>query len=144
MAKRKYELWLTSDGLSKIEEWAKAGLVDEQIAHNIGISVRTLYEWQAKYPQLAQILKKGKEPADLAVENALYKLATGYIIKLRKPIKVRRRGGDEEIKYADEEIYVKPEVAAQVFWLKNRMKDKWRDKPEVELNADPVKVIIDV
>lgn len=144
MAKPKYEQWLTPDGLSKIEEWAKAGLIEEQIAHNMGISYPTLKVWKNKHQSILSAIKKGKEPADLAVENALFKLATGYIVKLRKPIKVRTRGGYEEINYADEEIYVKPEVAAQVFWLKNRMKDKWRDKPEVELNADPVKVIIDV
>ena len=110
----------------------------------MGINQSTFYKWQGEHKEFLEILKKGKEPANLAVENALYKLATGYTVKLRKPLKVRRRGGNEEIMYADEEIYVKPEVAAQVFWLKNRMKDKWRDKPEVELNAEPVKVIIDV
>ena len=144
MAKPKYEYWLTPEGLSKIEGWARDGLTDAQIAQNMGINQSTFYKWQGEHKEFLEILKKGKEPANLAVENALYKLATGYTVKLRKPLKVRRRGGNEEIMYADEEIYVKPEVAAQVFWLKNRMKDKWRDKPEVELNAEPVKVIIDV
>lgn len=144
MAKGKYEDWLTPEGLAKIEGWARDGLADKQIAHNIGIRPETLWAWQKQYPNLSNALKKGKEPANLEVENALFKLATGYTIKLRKPIKVRKRGGDEDIKYADEEIYIKPEVAAQVFWLKNRMKDRWRDRPEVELNAEPVKVIVDV
>ena len=141
MAKGKYEDWLTPEGLAKIEGWARNGLTDKQIALNIGISEKAFCNWKNKYSSITSALKKGKEPANLEVENALFKLATGYSVKLRKPIKVRRRGGNEEIQYAYEEIYIKPEVAAQVFWLKNRMKDKWRDKPEAEVDVNPVTIV---
>ncbi len=40
----KYEYWLTSEGLLKLEAWARNGLTDEQIAGNAGIAVSTLYE----------------------------------------------------------------------------------------------------
>ena len=141
MAKGKYEDWLTPEGLAKIEGWARNGLTDKQIALNIGVSEKACCNWKNKYSSITSALKKGKEPANLEVENALFKLATGYSVKLRKPIKVRRRGGNEEIQYAYEEIYIKPEVAAQVFWLKNRMKDKWRDKPEAEVDVNPVTIV---
>lgn len=49
MAKSKYEAWLTDDGLLRIEGWARDGLTDEQIAHNMGISRKTLAEWKNKY-----------------------------------------------------------------------------------------------
>ena len=71
MAKGKYEQWLTEEGLIKIEGWAKDGLIDEDIAKNMGINVRTLYTWQEKYDQIKQALKVGKEVADRIIENAL-------------------------------------------------------------------------
>ena len=42
MAKGKFQEWLTPEGLLKIEGWARDGLIDEQIAKNMGISRSTL------------------------------------------------------------------------------------------------------
>lgn len=78
MAKGKYEKWLEPEGLILLEGWARDGLTDEQIAHNMGIGVRTLYEYKERYPQISQSLKKGKEIVDYEVENALIKKAKGY------------------------------------------------------------------
>lgn len=44
----KYEKWLTPDGLVRIGGWARDGLTDEQIAHNMGISRSTLNAWKKK------------------------------------------------------------------------------------------------
>lgn len=79
MAKGKYKEWLEPDGLLLISAWARDGLTDEQIAHNMGVNVRTLYEYKNKYPQISQSLKKGKEVVDIEVENALLKRAMGYV-----------------------------------------------------------------
>lgn len=49
MVQAKYKEWLTKEGLIKIEGWARDGLTDEQIAHNIGISRKTLSDWKNKY-----------------------------------------------------------------------------------------------
>ena len=61
MAKGKYEYWITPEGLLKIEGWARDGLTDEQIAHNIGISVSTLNNWKNNHVEILESLKKGKE-----------------------------------------------------------------------------------
>jgi len=98
MAKGKYEYWRTTDGLILLQGWARDGLTDEQIAHNMGIRRTTLYDWKNKYPDIDDALKKGKEIVDYEVENALLK---------------RAKQGD---------------VTAQIFWLKNRRPEKWRDK----------------
>ncbi len=100
MAKGKYKEWLETDRLILLQGWARDGLTDEQIAHNIGINKKTLYEWKKKYSNFGNALKKGKEIIDYAVENALLKKALD---------------GD---------------VTAMIFWLKNRRPDKWRDKPQ--------------
>ena len=105
MAKGKYEYWLTNEGLILLEGWARDGLTDEQIAHNMGITSKTLYEWKNKYSNICEALKKGKEIVDFEVENALFQSA------------------------------VSGNTTAQIFWLKNRRPDKWRDKRELEASA---------
>ena len=102
----------------------------------MGVAYSTFRKWLEKYEALSAALKKGKAPVDYEVENALYKRATGYTVKLKKPIKVKttkRVTGkgevtEERIEYADEEVYIQPDTTAQIFWLKNRRPDKWRDK----------------
>ena len=53
MAKGKYEYWLTDEGLLQIGGWAKSGLTDEQIAHNMGICRDTLIQWKKKFPDIS-------------------------------------------------------------------------------------------
>lgn len=102
MARGKFEYWLTEDGLTLLEGWARDGLTDEQIAGNCKITSTTLYEWKKRFPEISKALKKGKEVVDYEVENALLDKALN---------------GD---------------TTAQIFWLKNRRPDKWRDKLSAE------------
>lgn len=141
---------MTDDGLTLVEGWARDGLSDEQIAANIGIAGRTYYEWQERFPQFAQAIKKGKAPVDYQVENALFKSATGYTVKVMKPMKLReekQKVGEgrivtERVEYVEEEVYIPPQTAAQVFWLKNRRPDKWRDKPDNNAGSfEPVQIV---
>ena len=78
MAKGKYEYWLTPEGLLKLEGWARDGLTDEQIATNIGITAKTLYDWKKKYSNICEALKRGKDVVDRRVENALLRRGRGY------------------------------------------------------------------
>lgn len=138
MSKGKYEKWLTEEGLLLLEGWARDGLTDEQIAHNMGISRKTLAEWKKKYGDIGDTLKRGKEIVDIQVENALLKKALGIKETVKKAVKVKevkydegkRVSEKEHIEYVDEEVFVPPDTTAQIFWLKNRQPDKWRDKVE--------------
>lgn len=144
VAKGKYEYWLTPEGLLKLEGWARDGLIEEQIVKNMGISRSTLNDWKKKYPDILNTLKKGKEVADRNVENALYESAIGKKYKVKKPIKVKEvqyRDGKrvkevEHIEYAEEEMVIPPNTTAQIFWLKNRKPDVWRDKQDVHVKDD--------
>lgn len=102
MANPQYTKWLEKDSLILLAGWARDGLTDEQIAHNMGIHVRTLGKWKVQYEQIGQALKKGKEIVDLEVENALLKAA------------------------------LEGNITAQIFWLKNRRPKKWRDQQRIE------------
>lgn len=127
MAKGKYEYWLTSDGLLQLEAWARDGLTDEQISGNAGINPATLYDWKKKYPKISEALKKGKEVVDIQVENALLKRALGYSYR---EVKVEEDSDGQKVTTTIKEVV--PDTTAQIFWLKNRRPDKWRDKRDVE------------
>lgn len=107
-AKGKYEKWLEPDSLILLEGWARDGDTDDTIAKKIGINIATLYDWKKRFSAFNEALKRGKEVVDYEVENALLESA---------------KAGN---------------VTAQIFWLKNRRKDRWRDKPPEEKNADGV------
>ena len=105
LAKGKYQKWLLKENLLLLEGWARDGLTDEQIAKNIGITLSTFYEWKKKYSDFSESLKKGKEVVDYEVENALLSSA------------------------------LDGNTTAQIFWLKNRRPDKWRDKQKEETDT---------
>ena len=105
----KYQEWLEPDGLTLLEGWARDGLTDEQIAHNMGIAYSTLREWKKSQLAISAALKKGKEVVDFEVENALLKSA------------------------------LEGNTTAQIFWLKNRKPDRWRDKPEIPGDVEALK-----
>ena len=126
-----YEQWEKDgelkDKLILIQGMARDGLTQQQIANNLGISIDTLIENKKKYSEFNDALKKGKEVVDFEVENALLKKALGYTITLNKQ-KVTKDGDVVDI---TEEVHVPPDTTAQIFWLKNRKKEQWREKVEV-------------
>lgn len=138
-----YEEWLTDDALLRVTGWARDGLTDEQVAHNMGIGYSTFREWLNKYPALLAALKKGKAPVDMEVENALLKRALGYEYEEvcteveEIPFKTKDENGNTiTITKTKKHIrkttkMVVPDVTAQIFWLKNRRPGRWRDKIEV-------------
>ena len=130
MAKGKYDYWLTPEGLLKLEAWARDGLIDEQIAQNAGISVATLYNWKRDHVEILEALKRGKEVVDIQVENALLKRALGYTYE-EKRVEVCEDG--QKVTRTIKEVV--PDTTAQIFWLKNRRPDRWRDKQDIHVSG---------
>lgn len=130
--------WLSEDNLLRIKGWARDGLTDKDIAEKkIGVSARSFCDWKKKYSSISSALKEGRAPVDTDIESAMIKSALGHKTIVRKPIKLkttRRKDGmeitEEHVEYVDEEIYIPPQVVAQIFWLKNRKPDYWKDKRE--------------
>ena len=135
-----YTEWLTEEGLEQINKWAENGLIGKQIAHNIGINHTTLYDWMKKFPELAEAIRNGRKVMDEQVESSLLKRAMGYEY-------VEEAWGKNQL---GEMVIVKrvvkmqaPDVTAQIFWLKNRQPELWRDKVEVK-NEHEGKIIVEM
>ena len=125
VANGKYQRWLEPDGLLLLEGWARDGLTDEQIAHNMGINVKTLWTWKKNYDPICSAIKKGKAPVDIEVENALLKRALGYEYTEER-IEISDKDGKKVVQTLK---HVPPDVGAIVYWLKNRKREYWRNNP---------------
>lgn len=139
MAKGKYAEWIEPDGLIKIQGWARDGLTNEQIAHNIGVNPDTLYTWMKRFPDISDALKTGKEVIDRQVENALLKNALGYSYDEVTQERVFDEEEGEWVMQVTKIVKkeVNPNTTAQIFFLKNRKPDEWRDKREnTHMGAD--------
>lgn len=123
--------WTSEDGLLRIQGWARDGLTEAQIAHNIGISRYTLSRWKKRCPAIATHLKKGKEVVDIMVENALLKSALGYTYTETKTEVFP--DGTTKVTRAIKEM--PPNATAQIFWLKNRKPKDWRDRRETAVQV---------
>ena len=130
-----YKDWITEEGLIKIEGWARDGLINEQIANEIGIHPSTLYDWQKKYPEIAEALKRGKDVIDRQVENALLKRALGYEYEEVKQIIEKDDKGKDRKRIEKTTKQVIPDTTAQIFWLKNRKPETWRDKKDLDVSV---------
>lgn len=121
----------------KVEELAANGFNNTQIAQSLGIGLKTLYDWIDKYPQISHAIKKYRGLADIEVENALYKSAIGFSVT-----EVEREGRKDPNNPGQYKLVVTKEIdktfapntAACIFYLKNRMPARYKDKIETEIS----------
>ena len=133
MAKSKY---IAEDFPLLAQDYARQGLNDKQIAAKLGISERVYYEYQLKYPQFMQAIKKGKAPVDVMVENAFLKRALGFrYTETHTEYEPGKKKGDKPIIISIRKVtkIVVPDVAAGFIWMKNRLSGRWKDKHELDI-----------
>lgn len=97
--------------LDEIADWCRNGATEEEMAARLGISRYSFIEYKKQFSDFSDILKKTKDFVDGQVENALLQSALAG------------------------------NTTAQIFWLKNRRPDKWRDKMEVKTETADKPVI---
>jgi len=117
--------------IEEAEKLAELGLTNEEIADFWGRSRRAFQYWLNRYPELLHTLKRGKLKADKEVEKKLYQRAMGYEYEERTH--ERRAGKLMYMKRVEKQVA--PDVTAQIFWLKNRRPDLWRDKHEQDISG---------
>lgn len=124
--KSKASEWVQGDGLKLIESWKQRGLTDKEIQESIGVSHTCFSSWKRKYPELREALRKSKERADAKVENALFLSAVGHVEKVKRS---RVLSSGDIVEYEEEE-YVKPDIKAIMFYLCNRVPERYRTNRE--------------
>lgn len=131
----KYAEWLTADGLLRIEGWARDGLTEAQIAHNMGVHISTVCDWKSRFSEFSEALKRGKAPVDIEVENALLKRAKGYKYIETVTEIYKDADGVERRHIRNIEKEVPPDSTAIIYWLKNRKPQQWRDRRDITIEA---------
>lgn len=126
----KLDTWLTEQGLITLKGLARKGLSDADIAKSIGVSRSTLMLWKKQNKAISDTLRDGKLHADMGVENALYQKACGYSYKEVKEVAYKDKETGELLINKREVTtkHVPGDTTAQIFWLKNRRPEDWKER----------------
>lgn len=131
--------WLTEDGLRMLSHYKRNDMTDKQIAEEkIGISVSTLDDWKARYPQISEALKKGLEFCVADAEEALLTKFKPYTYKEQsvetwEVYNPKTKKTETRTHKKITEKTVLPDTAAIIFFLK--AKGGWRENSEVVDNS---------
>ena len=137
MAKGKYHYWITEDGLALVKHWRMNGLTIKQTANEMGVSEKQVYVWAERFPQFGEALKKGEEGHVARVEQAIEDAAVGYYVEEEKwenKWNPKKKCFELVLKERIKK-WIKPDTTAQIFFLKNRAKDHWRDRQENQIDV---------
>ena len=137
------------ENLEKIEEWTAQGLTMKQIAHNLNISVSTLYKYKRESVKFSDTVKKGREKSVKILENAMFQAATGYNYVNTVPVKTKHIEYNpetgkklrewEEVVEVETVEHVPANATAGIFLLKNWA--KYSNEPAtVEIREQELKL----
>ena len=111
---------------------SEMGATDEQLAILFNVNVATISNWKNQQPSFLEALRQGKDDYDTGlVEASLRDRATGYTVTETK-VFLTKTG--ETIKVPIKKEYP-PDATSMIFWLKNRKKQRWRDKVDQEISG---------
>ena len=101
------------------------GAKNEDLARYFEVAISTISEWMKRHKEFSDTIKKGRDIADALVAKSLYKRATGYNIQEEK---ISSSDGQPVVLRVKK--HFPPDPVSCFFWLKNRQRLTWRDKPE--------------
>ena len=105
------------------------GATDEDMAKFFEVAVSTISKWKIDHKAFSEAIKSGKQLADAAVADRLFKRATGYEHDAVKIVADAKTGAEHVVHFVER---YPPDTTACIFWLKNRQPEKWRDKVQNE------------
>ena len=130
-----------------IKFMCRSGLIDSDIAKELGINRATLFRWKDKYPEVKEALTTSKTFIDSLVEDSLLKRALGYELDVVEETESETFKGIET-KTTRKKTHIAADTTAIIFWLKNRQSKNWRDRHDntlIELeNVETPKIIDDI
>ena len=122
------------------DDWAWSlairGATDAEIAEAMHVSRKTICSWKNEHESFANALAEGKEIADSKIERSLYQSAQGYFVdEEERLIEVNKDGTTKLGDLRTKKRYIPPSTTAQIFWLKNRKREHWRDVSKTEVTG---------
>lgn len=63
----------------EILEWLQIGATEKEIAENLGVNQKVFCGYKKTYPELNDLIKKGRKQPVQAIKAALYKKAVGFV-----------------------------------------------------------------
>ncbi len=125
------------------QKLCELGATDREVAEFFEVSESTLNVWKLSHKKFSECLKLGKQHSDDRVVKSLYRRATGYSYDTVKIFPPKLQSGEPIIvPYVE---HVPPDTTACIFWLKNRIKEEWRDRHELTgADGGPVKTITSI
>lgn len=104
------------------------GATNDQLAEFFGVSDTTVDNWIKSIPEFKAAIIPARAQADANVQHSLYRCAMGYSHRAEKIFYDSKAGKVVRVPYIE---HYKPDNTAQIFWLKNRQRDLWKDvQPE--------------
>lgn len=128
--KTNYEL-LIKDRLEKIQEYARNGLTNKEIAGLVGIAESTFYAYLNQHPEFEAALVVPQLEADSQVISSIFRSAIGYEVIEEHieyiPDKNAKKSGQPKIKSVKKvKKWIKPNMLAAAMWIYNRRRSHWK------------------
>ncbi len=110
----------------------KLGAIDSDLAKMFGVSTVTINNWKHSSEEFFWAMKAGKEEANHTVERSLFKSAQGSYYEEEEAKVIQISKFEQKVVKETVKKYLPPNVTAQIFFLKNRMPEEYRDRHDFE------------
>lgn len=142
--------------IEQAKKLSRLGATEFEIAQFLGVADSTLRLWMNTHPKFSAAIKLGKGPPNRRTERSLYARANGYtyeaeeiflvdeVVETPHPVDAKAPPvvtRSKKVLRVPVVKHVPPDTGAIAFFLKNREKDKWRDRYDHELtgkNGKPI------
>lgn len=149
--KTKYETHIVPR-LHEITSMAREGKPLAEIAKAMRVADSTLRLYIKNNSVLREAIATGQGEADGVVEASLFEKCQNRIIKLKKPQTLRevkykngkRVSEKQRVKMVEVEEYIPADTQAIIFWMTNRLPDKWQRKVEADMGEDAKSVLLEL
>ena len=129
------DIWTSEKGLKRVAAWVADGVTINELATKMQIDRSYLTKLRHQYPKLEEAISTEREIVDHEIENAMHKSAIGYMVTEKRTTVIVDENGKKTQKIETYDKHVPGNSVAQIFWLKNRKPNYWRDKQETELSG---------
>ena len=120
------------------EQYASEILTDAQIAAKLGIHISTFIDWQKKYSEFSEAIKRGKAVSNVALVKSMQKTAAGYDVEEEETTVILDKDKQpKSYRKTTCKRHIPPNPTMQIFLAKNRMPDEFRDvnRHEVDMKG---------